>query len=283
VTTNNPQTTQAGATARIPLLLVDDQPFVGMAIARLLATETDLELNNCYEAESAVSVAERVGAKLILQDLVMPNVDGLTLVARFRANPATSATPIVVLSGNDDVANRSRALAAGADDSVVKLPDRAALVSCIRGHLAGRRAAQPPVEAPLDTTPAASHEDTLDLSVIETFRQAGAATGADLITTLIDQFLAETDGRLARLTEAVRFADKDAMKAAVHSLRGASMTMGARRLGALSAQLEHALHRNPEQLLRSVDLGEITAEAARVRQACLEQRARPAATIASAR
>ena len=71
---------------------------------------------------------------MILQDLVMPGVDGLTLVKQFRANPATRDTPIIVLSTNENPQVKGQAFALGANDYLVKLPDKIELVARIRYH-----------------------------------------------------------------------------------------------------------------------------------------------------
>jgi CheY-like chemotaxis protein len=123
--------------ASIVVLLVDDQRSVCMAVARLLDTESDIELHCCEAAVDAIAFANRLAPTVILQDLFMPDVDGLTLIRSFRENPGTSATPIIALSGNDDAASRARALVAGAADCVIKLPRKADLVACIRHHAGG--------------------------------------------------------------------------------------------------------------------------------------------------
>ena len=119
----------------IPILLVDDQRFVAIAVARLLGAEKDLELHRCEVAGEALAAANRIRPALIFQDLRMPDTDGLSLVRLFRGNPATASTPIVVLSANDDPEDRAGAAAAGANEYLVKLPTRADLVSCIRRHV----------------------------------------------------------------------------------------------------------------------------------------------------
>jgi CheY-like chemotaxis protein len=121
--------------ATIPILLVDDQRFVGIAVTRLLGSEKDLELHRCEVAGEAIAEANRIRPALIFQDLKMPDIDGLSLVRLFRSNPATASTPIVVLSANDDPEDRTGAAAAGANEYLVKLPTRAHLVSCIRRHV----------------------------------------------------------------------------------------------------------------------------------------------------
>ena len=84
--------------------------------------------------DEAIVVANQIKPTVILQDLVMPGVDGLTLVSRFRANPATRDTPIIVLSTNENPQVKSQAFAAGANDYLVKLPDKIELIARLRYH-----------------------------------------------------------------------------------------------------------------------------------------------------
>lgn len=128
---------------RILVLLVDDQRFVHLVLGRLLASEPDIQLHGCEDATAAISEANRVKPAVILQDLVLPGIDGLTLVGMFRSNPTTAATPIIVLSGNDDPDSRAQARAAGADDYLVKLPAKHDLVARIRVHASRSMTAEP--------------------------------------------------------------------------------------------------------------------------------------------
>jgi two-component system, chemotaxis family, response regulator WspR len=116
------------------VLLVDDQPMVGEAIRRMLADQSGMAFHYCSDAAAAVDVAERVRPTVILQDLIMPGVDGLTLVDRYRANPATKDISIIVLSSKEDPAIKRDAFQGGANDYLVKLPDKIELVARIRLH-----------------------------------------------------------------------------------------------------------------------------------------------------
>jgi two-component system, chemotaxis family, response regulator WspR len=71
---------------------------------------------------------------VILQDLIMPDVDGLTLVSRYRAAPTTKDIPIIVLSSNEDPVIKRDAFRGGANDYLVKLPDKIELIARIRLH-----------------------------------------------------------------------------------------------------------------------------------------------------
>jgi signal transduction histidine kinase/HPt (histidine-containing phosphotransfer) domain-containing protein/BarA-like signal transduction histidine kinase len=118
----------------VMVLLVDDQAMVCEAIRRALANQTDIDFHYCADAREALSIANQIHPTVILQDLVMPGVDGLTLVKQFRANPATKDIPIIVLSTNENPQVKGHAFALGANDYLVKLPDKIELIARIRYH-----------------------------------------------------------------------------------------------------------------------------------------------------
>jgi signal transduction histidine kinase len=118
----------------VMVLLVDDQAIVGEAIRRALANQPQIDFHYCADPAQALQIAERIKPTVILQDLVMPNADGLTLVREYRANPLTKDTPIIVLSSKEDPAVKGEAFAAGANDYLVKLPAQIELLARIRHH-----------------------------------------------------------------------------------------------------------------------------------------------------
>jgi two-component system, chemotaxis family, response regulator WspR len=116
------------------VLLVDDQVIIAEAVRRALAGEPDIHLHFCPEPAEAVMVARQIAPTLILQDLVMPGTDGLSLVRAYRANDVTRGIPVVVLSTREDPETKGEAFAAGANDYLVKLPDRIELIARVRYH-----------------------------------------------------------------------------------------------------------------------------------------------------
>jgi two-component system chemotaxis family response regulator WspR len=116
------------------VLLVDDQAMVCEAVRRALNSLPDIDFHYCADARDVVPVASQIKPTVILQDLVMPGVDGLTLVSHYRANAATKDIPIIVLSTNEDPQIKGQAFAAGANDYLVKLPDKIELIARIRYH-----------------------------------------------------------------------------------------------------------------------------------------------------
>ncbi|WP_165073099.1 fused response regulator/phosphatase [Paludisphaera rhizosphaerae] len=122
---------------KITVLLIDDQAMIGEAVRRMLAGESDIEFHACRDATIALDEALRIKPTVILQDLVMPDVDGLTLVKNFRAREETHDVPMIVLSTKEEPAVKAEAFALGANDYVVKLPDRLELIARIRYHSRG--------------------------------------------------------------------------------------------------------------------------------------------------
>lgn len=119
---------------KIDVLLVDDQAIIGEAVRRALAGESDIAFHYCANAADAVATAEEIAPAVILQDLVMPGINGLALLADYRSNPATKDIPVIILSSNEDPAVKSEAFAANADDYLVKVPDKIELIARIRHH-----------------------------------------------------------------------------------------------------------------------------------------------------
>ncbi len=118
----------------ISVLMVDDQAIVGAAVKRMLAGEEDIEFHFCGVPAKAMEMVEAIRPTVILQDLVMPDVDGLEMVERFRADPLTKDVPMIVLSSREEPDIKQKAFSLGANDYMVKLPDKLEVVARIRYH-----------------------------------------------------------------------------------------------------------------------------------------------------
>ncbi|MFC6062865.1 response regulator transcription factor [Streptomyces ochraceiscleroticus] len=114
------------------ILIVDDEPAVREALRRSLAFEG-------YATEEAVDgldAVEKVAAyrpELIVLDVLMPRMDGLTAARRLRASGLT--VPILMLTARDTVGDRVTGLDAGADDYLVKPFELDELLARIRALL----------------------------------------------------------------------------------------------------------------------------------------------------
>jgi len=116
------------------VLLVDDQIMVSEGVRRMLESESDIEYHYCSDATQAVETAINLKPTIILQDLIMPNIDGYTLVRSYRENPNTANIPIIVLSTKEAPLDKSTAFENGANDYLVKLPEKIEFIARIRAH-----------------------------------------------------------------------------------------------------------------------------------------------------
>lgn len=122
---------------KINVLLIDDQPMVGEAVRRMLEGEEDIDFHFVSDPTKAIPTAEELQPTVILQDLVMPDIDGMTMVKFMRVNSKLKDIPLIVLSTKEEPSTKAEAFALGANDYLVKLPDRIELLARIRYHSKG--------------------------------------------------------------------------------------------------------------------------------------------------
>lgn len=120
--------------ARTRVMLVDDQNIVAEALRRMLADEADIDYHYVSDPAAAINEALSFKPTVILQDLVMPDIDGLTLLKFYHSNPETNTIPVMVLSTKEDPKIKSEAFALGASDYLVKFPDKIEVIARIHAH-----------------------------------------------------------------------------------------------------------------------------------------------------
>ena len=128
------------APASTTILIVDDQPIICEAVRRMLAPHPEFRLVACTKGAEAVAKVLAENPDVILQDLVMPDADGLELVSAYRREASLARTPLIVLSAREEATTKADAFARGANDYLVKLPDAVELVARIKYHSGAHRA-----------------------------------------------------------------------------------------------------------------------------------------------
>jgi CheY-like chemotaxis protein len=97
------------------VLVVDDDPFIRRLIATTLEDVAEFEIHEAANGIEALEVARRQRPSLVFLDIDMPGIDGIDACRQLRADRATSATTIVMLTAADGDAIQREATAAGAD------------------------------------------------------------------------------------------------------------------------------------------------------------------------
>ena len=116
------------------VVVVDDQPMIGEAVRRMVVAMGDFDFHYVANPLQAIDTLLGLAPSVLLLDLVMPEIDGIQLLGMIRAHPRLVRLPVVLLSTTDDAATKARAFEAGADDYLVKLPEKTELQARLRYH-----------------------------------------------------------------------------------------------------------------------------------------------------
>ncbi|MBE9607063.1 PAS domain-containing protein [Acetobacteraceae bacterium H6797] len=132
------------------LLVIDDNADMRLYLKRLLLPAYEVLIE--ADGAAGLEALRRFRPDLVLSDVMMPGVDGMSLLASLRADPATAATPVILLSARAGEDARAGGLAAGADDYLVKPFGSRELLARIEGvlRLSAARAVSARIEAQVE-------------------------------------------------------------------------------------------------------------------------------------
>lgn len=104
------------------ILIVDDNP-VNLKLVRVLLHGEGYEIRTATDAEEALAVLRQFRPRLILMDIQLPGMDGLTLTKQLKSDPATRDIVVLALTAYAMKGDDRKALDAGCDGYVAKPVD----------------------------------------------------------------------------------------------------------------------------------------------------------------
>jgi len=116
------------------ILVVDDEP-ANVALLRKLLTHQGYAVVEAVDGPSALAAIEEHEPQLVCLDVMMPEMDGIEVCQRLRAQPARAGLPILLLTALDRPADKARGLQAGANDFLSKPFDEHELAARLRSLL----------------------------------------------------------------------------------------------------------------------------------------------------
>ncbi len=185
---------------------------------------------------------------VVLMDLQMPVMDGLTATRHIRSKLGLTALPIVAMTANAMASDREACRAAGMNDHVGKPFELDTLIAVLRRQC-GLEDAALPAAAPANhawpvAVETAATESGIDLQAA--VRRMGGRT--DVYLRMLRLFGEEVDRAPQELHALQTTQDTDAIGMLLHSLRGQSASLGASRLSAGLAEVEMLLRQQPRQV-----------------------------------
>lgn len=104
------------------VLIIDDNPSDLKVVSKVLSME-DYACATFQNPEEALAWLEENSPRLIILDLMMPQMSGYELIQKLKANPKFEAVPVIIASGKNDLPAVQRAIQLGAYDYIVKPVD----------------------------------------------------------------------------------------------------------------------------------------------------------------
>ncbi len=258
------------------ILLVEDNEInqlVACELLRGVGFEVDVAENGQVGVNQVhARHAEDQPYDIVLMDMQMPVMDGVTASRLIRETYPAQSLPVVAMTANAMLADKERCLAAGMNGFVSKPinPEELwrALLSWIKPREGLGQAAPPDAPAALPVAAADTQTQVLDalrqvpgLDVKQGLSQANQ--NAALYIAMLGKFIKSQEHAVEQIQQALREADAASAERLAHTLKGLAASMGAQPLRALAAELEQALHEGagPQVLERLIPPAQAQLEA----------------------
>jgi DNA-binding response OmpR family regulator len=190
-----------------PILVVDDDPKI-VALVRAYLERERFRVVTAGDGRAALRAIEEHAPRLVVLDLMLPEVDGLAVIRQTRA---MGDIPILVLSARGSTGDRIQGLSEGADDYLPKPFSPAELVARVRTIL--RRTERDPLDGGADV-----HYRTGDLEV-DVARHLVRVAGREVALSVLELRLL-----VALLAADGRILSRDQLLDAIHGVGEADVT-----------------------------------------------------------
>ncbi len=215
------------------VLLVEDNA-VNQRVAQLFLERAGCEVALAADGSEAIAALAKGGIDLVLMDIQMPVMDGLTATKRIRA--AGNRVPIVALTANAMREQAEECRAAGMDDVLAKPIDRDRLNAMLEryapplGTRTGRHVVRPVGDRTIAEKPEVSAARFRDVSCDDPVLARG----------LVESFAESSAKCLQDIEAGLKRGDLALIRRAAHTVVGASGNIGATRLEAVATSMEDA-------------------------------------------
>lgn len=117
------------------ILIVDDETSIRELLEMLLEANGFSEIQMAKDGEEAIRITEEWHPDIILLDLMLPKIDGLTVCKQIRSNPKTNTIPIIMLTAKSEESDIVLGLELGANDYITKPFSNKIVIARIRNQL----------------------------------------------------------------------------------------------------------------------------------------------------
>ncbi|MDQ6785330.1 MAG: response regulator [Acidobacteriota bacterium] len=222
------------------IILVAEDNIVNQKVALNQLKSLGYAADVVANGREAVRAVEKQRYDVILMDCQMPEMNGFEATAEIRRLRGDSQrTTIIAMTAHALEGEREKCLAAGMDDYISKPVKVETLKQTLNRWLVPVAAAQEAAQTEAANVSAGNKNyQSVDLSVLDGFRDLQQPNEPDLITELIDLFLEDAERRITTLKESITNQETAEINEQAHGIKGSSSNIGAKHLAKLSEKLE---------------------------------------------
>ena len=220
-----PPEAQTSSSAAMHILLVEDN-HVNQQVALSMLKKWGHQVDIAWNGLEALAAVQKQRYDLVLMDIQMPEMDGVTATQQIRqleGEPA--AVPIVAVTANAMQGDRERFLEAGMDDYIAKPINRDTFYMVVHRYAPQHptASAEQPAAAPAsDSSSPVLGDDVLGYLMEE--------LSGETVSELIDEYMTHSSALLSQALTASEAQDAKNIEYAVHTLKGMSGALGAFRM-----------------------------------------------------
>ncbi len=218
------------------LVLVVEDNLVNQRVVATTLARQGFRVEVAGNGREALAAMNREPADLIIMDVQMPEIDGLTTARLIRENPLWRNIPIIALTAHAMPGDRERCYQAGMNDYWTKPVAPMAVVDCVRRHLLTHKTVAPGSKP----TPAVREplQFAADASAGPAERPAAEpVTGSSLQIGMTRLFVQLAPERLERIREAAAIPDIVTLQAQAHKLASAAAGVDAQQAAQFAREL----------------------------------------------
>jgi signal transduction histidine kinase/DNA-binding NarL/FixJ family response regulator/PAS domain-containing protein len=290
----------------IPLrILLAEDNSVNQQVALLLLQKLGYRADAVGNGLEVINALRQVPYDVVLMDMEMPEMDGLTATKLICEQYSSSERPyIIALTAYAMAGDRDKCLEAGMNDYLTKPIREQELIRALEqaghkliasGRICSKEAENstylvnriarvlsqlepqksdkfstceslPPKE--LENNSAAIANEVLDQKILNSIRQMGGAKGKQILAKIIKQYLQDAPQRLANIRDALSQSNPETLRTSAHTLRSSSANLGAINFANICKELEN-LGRSGTTEGATEKLVQLEKEYARVKEALL--------------
>jgi len=227
------------------VLLVEDNE-INREVATGLLEEAPVTVIAAADGETAVRMLNESKYDIVLMDMQMPVMDGLTATRVIRQKPQLKDLPIIAMTANAMASDREKCLEAGMNDHLAKPIDPNQLLEALLRWIPAR-APSPNVAPVVTVEKPAADSSSPEIPGIDT-QTALRRTGGNLrrYLSLLRRFAESQVGATEQIRAALNARDSAAAQRIAHSLKGAAANLGANALAAAAGGAETAIKTESE-------------------------------------